>query len=418
MGQHIVIVGAGYGGVVCATKFAQFARNKKDIKVTLVNPNPYQESRSEIDLVVSSHSSTDFCKIDLVDLYKDAPVDVILGKMTKLDKDEQTITVEYAQTGKIQKIIYTQLILAVGAVSMFPPVPGLKEHAQAVWGIKDIASYKDEIARRFKEALKEADKQRRQRLLTFTIVGAGATGAEIVAPLAASAHQVAKAHGVDPREITINLVDGVEHVLPDLGREQQLVAEKHLIKLGITLYLGSFVQEVFEDHLILQNGTKIHTGALLFAGGARTSDEMRAWDLPLTERSKRIITDDTMRVSGERNIWAIGDCAAVQVGACQELPMLAQHASREGEIVAINLINQLSRRNKPLKRHQAELHGQFVSMGHGYALGWAMDKRIRLSGRVGALMKRMTFQMYWHKAGGMKLLCSRTRRAYKIDRES
>lgn len=414
VGRHIVIVGAGYGGVVAASFLAKKGKRYDDLHITLVNPREYQDSRSELDLVVARNVDTDFCNISLPELYKDTNVELVFGRMRDLDQENNTITIlptnkedgTVLEDAEPQELYYDELVIGVGARPAFPPVPGLEKYATPLWSVVDVEKYKKKALSRFEAASQAETPEERKKLLTFTIVGAGATGVEIAAPFAQSTRSVADEYNVPFEDITVNLVDGLDEILADLDADQQAQARERIEELGIELILGSFVKEVEEETIHLQNGTSVHGGLIIFAGGAKVDDVVGTWGLP-TLKNGRIIVDKTLRVQNTRNIWALGDAAAVPFKDKPELPMLAQHAMRQGEIIAHNTLSSLYGSGH-LKKYEGTSHGQFVSIGNGYAIGWAGMKGVKLRGKLGAMMKRLTYQLYWHKAGGLDLLAKRS----------
>lgn len=416
VGRHIVIVGAGYGGVVAASLLARKAKKFKDLHVTLVNPSRCQESRAELDMVIARDSDTDFCNIDLEQLYEDTSVELVFGRMHTIDRENRTISVVMTNTGETRELFYDHLILGVGAKPVFPPVPGLKTFATPIWGVGDVETFKARAEQRFELTRDITDPYERRKLLTFTVVGAGATGVEVVGPFAQSVQKVAHEYGVLPEEVTIYLVDGLESVLNDLAPDLQKEAVARLHELGIELKLGSFVKEVTKDTIELHNGEIFHAGEILFAGGARVEDVVATWGLPTT-RTGRLVTDKTLLVKGTNDIWAVGDCAAVPYEEHEEMPMLAQHAMRQGEIAATNVLSRLFGPGV-LESYGGDMHGQFVSIGNGYAIGWAGAKSVKLKGKMGAAMKRMTYMMYWQKAGGLKLMQKRSAQARALGEDS
>lgn len=410
--HQIVIAGAGYGGVVAAHYLTKNKLPEDRYEVVLINPEPWQDSRSELDLIIDHRTNSDFTRIPLTNIFREKEVRLIYGRMTEIDKDNKEIEVELTKGGERFKLPYSELVIATGAEASYPPVPGLKEHALTFWTTDDAEEFRAKLEERFSEASQTDQDSVREELLTITVVGAGASGVEAVGPLVESVKSLASQMNINPDEITINLVDGIDHVLMDLPDNMRKQADEYLKSLGVNLYLGSFVDRVEEDQLTLKSGQKIPYGLLMFAGGAKPSKQTNSWGFE-RDRFNRIITTADLLVDGEVNIWALGDVAAVKGEGVDSYPMLAQHAMRQGSLVAKNILKKLSGDPK-LEDYDGKSHGQFVSIGNNFALGWALKDSIQLDGKLGSLMKHMIYAMYWNEAGGPRLVLDRLKKLRRI----
>lgn len=410
--HQIVIAGAGYGGVVAVHYLIKSKLPEDRYEVVLINPHPWQDSRSELDLIIDHRTNSDFTRIPLTSIFNPDDLKLIYGSLHEIDKENNQVSVKLSNTGECIKLPYDELVLATGAIPSFPPVPGLEEHALSFWSTDDAEKFRAQLESRFMQAKDTLQDDMRNELLTVTIVGAGASGVEAIGPLVSSVKSLANSIGLDSSEICLNLVDGIDHVLLDLPDSQRVQADEYLKSLGINLYLGSFVDTVSDRHLTLKDGTEINYGLLMFAGGARPSNETNVWGF---ERDKlnRIVTNSDLTVKGEINIWAIGDLAAVAGKDSDSYPMLAQHAMRQGSLVAKNIQKKLSG-DPHLTLYDGTSHGQFVSIGNDFALGWALKESVQLDGKLGSIMKHMIYAMYWNEAGGLKLVAQRLKKLRRI----
>ncbi len=409
--QHrVVCVGGGYGNLTAISQLLRYRNPQDGISITLIDPQAYQESRSEIDTVVAFGTNPDFVRIWFKDIYRGTDVCVVQGAMDGLDTKNHTVRVSL-NNGQECDFSYDTLVLGLGAEASMPPIKGLRENALAMWSLRDLEVYRQEIEDRVMEAVYEGDAQKRRDLLTFSIVGAGATGIEVVGPLVESMRRRCVRTGLDMREVTINLLDGTEHVLQNnLSPDQQVIADEYIKNLGVNLFMGSFVDEVTEDEIILQNGTRVKSGLLLFAGGAKTPEYVCDWGLP-TDRCRIVVNDDlTVASTGTESgvdvtgIYALGDCAA-QTFEGETMPhaLLAQHAMHQGIYVAKNIIADI--RGTEHKTYGGTLLGQLVSVGSRYAIGWIPGMNVR--GSLAILIKHSSFALYWYYCGGPKFAAQR-----------
>ncbi len=420
--HRIVVVGGGYGGVTAAMILADHHDNE-DLEIVVVSKEPIMETKMEMDTVVPYSADHDFCRIWLPPLFKNRNVRLVQAEMTALDTEAQEITMlltPYAATceylkgddgaclitelpkREVTQLEYDTLVMAVGANSSNPPVEGLDEYATKIWWVKDIKHYKRLVENRLRMAIEEPDATKRKELLTFVIIGGGATGVEICGPLAQSVRSRAKRMGLSQKEISISLIDSGEHVLKQLPDKSRIKADKRLEELGVKLILGVRVSKLTEDFVYLNNNTRIPRGVCLFAGGAKVEPWVSKLGLPM-ERDRIKINHD-LQVEGFDNIYAIGDVAAyIPDGEERALPMLAQHALHMGETVAKNIIADI--KGTEHVNYEGKIIGQMVSIGYGYSVGEA--KGIELSGWPADMGKKMSYALCWKALGGMSMVQQR-----------
>ena len=106
-----------------------------------------------------------------------------------------------------------------------------------------------------------------------------------------------------------------------------------------------------------------------------------------------IKVDEYLRVEGYENVWAIGDCAAVQdVRAGQDgkiVPPTAQAAVQEGHVVARNILAAIDGRQDDMKRFEYRPIGQLVELGSDFAVNEVMG--VRFTGHLAAIFWRMAY---------------------------
>lgn len=455
--HRIVIVGAGYGGLVTLTHLQRRCRHEQNIELVLLNPYAYQESRTEMDIASDLGIPVSFCKIDISELIDTHHSRFIEGTMMAHDKKRHLI---YYRPGaqnpyqdfpdsELKVLPYSQLILACGAAPFTPQVEGLAEHASVIWGLRELESFKCRVVRNIQKAAgiirehRENGKactdtvvQEVDELLTVSIIGAGATGVEIMMSLAHSAQEYACELGLNPALLNFQLFDGLDQPLAEFSPVIQAKASARLIGAGINLMLGSFVSKVDAHAISLHNGNSYTRGALAYAGGARAHARTAKWGLPQSV-SGRIKVDSSMQVQAHSGIWALGDIASYEVVGGEtprELPMLAQHAMRQADIVVHNVyayykaqdaeqcitqeIAGFSQHNQRLraafKRYSCGEHGQFVSLGEDFALGWIGSRSFELSGKAALTCKRLSYMLYWITVGGMAFGRARAQKLRRI----
>jgi len=409
--RKVVVAGGGYAGTTLAVRLAKALRPGDNVEIVLVEPNPCQQALSELDLVAVGPARVEFCELWLPTLFKNLPVTVCYNRLHEVRPAERLIKVG-PRSGPHEDISYWRLVLATGAIAFVPPVPGLKEHAVTMWSVSDAQELQRRIEAQFHTAATIADRDARREALSFAVIGGGATGVEIIGTLGQMLPKRMREAGLDPSDLRIRLIEGRPDVLYDLPEELRAKARARLLKLGIEIVTGSMVSSVDAHSVLLANGETIDASVLVFCGGAKADPDAITWGMKF-DPSGRLIVGQTCKAEGFDDIYAVGDVAAFRdPKEKRTLPMLAQFAIREAEQTADNLL--LEARNEQPKPFVPNMHGEFVSIGPSYGVGWAF--KAHLSGIPAILMKRMTYLMYWFSVGGIKLTWKRTREMLAMQR--
>ena len=211
--------------------------------------------------------------------------------------------------------------------------------------------------------------------------------------------------GFDPSELKARLVEGRPDILYDLPAPLRARARKRLEKMGVEIICGEKLVRVADECAYLESGRCVEAETIVWCGGARPDPDAVEWGLQF-ESSGRLPVASDLKVREHNTIYAIGDVAAFKNPDDNRiLPMLAQFAIREAEQAADNIIAEA--RGKATKPFAPHMHGEFVSVGPGWGVGWMF--RFNVSGRFAIIMKRLTYVLYWLQVGSFRLAWSRTR---------
>lgn len=401
--HRVLIAGGGYAGVTLAVRLAKKARPEDGLEIILIEPNPCQQSLSELDLVAVGPAQPEFCELWLPTLFEKLPVKLRYDRLHDVAVDEQCVTFGPRQ-GPYTKASYWRLVLATGAVAFVPPVAGLKEHAVTMWSVHDAQELQRSLDVQLRAAVKMETPEERVRALSVAVIGGGATGMEIVGTLGQVLPVQAASMGIDPKDLRIRLIEGRSDILYDLPEPQRARARRRLARLGVELLTGTMVQSVDARAVHLADGTAVDASVVVFCGGAKPDPDAVSWGMP-TDPSGRLMVDDRCKTQ-HPEVYAIGDVAAFRDPKSNKvLPMLAQFAIREAQTTADNLLREA--RGQATVPFVAHMHGEFVSIGPGWGCGWM--GRFSLYGIPAIIMKRLTYVMYWWFAGGIRLVWRRMR---------
>jgi NADH:ubiquinone reductase (H+-translocating) len=353
----------------------------------------------------------EFCELWHPTVFRDLPVTVCYNRLHDVDASAHTAIIG-ARDGEKQRVEYWRLVLATGAVAFIPPVPGLTENAVTMWSVEDAQELQRRIEAAFKHAATLHEREERRRILSFTVIGGGATGIEIVGTLGQMLPWRAREAGLDAEDLRIRVIEGRPAILYDLPQTQREKAAARLRSMGVELVLGEMVEHVEPGVVVLESGKRVDANVLVFCGGAKADPDAVDWGLE-AESSGRLTCDEHLRSPHHEDIYIVGDVAAFRDPKDNRiLPMLAQFAIRQAEHTADNLLREA--RGEEITPFVPHMHGEFVSVGPRWGVGWMFGRNI--SGIPAILMKRLTYVLYWFMVGGVRLAWKRTREMLSMHR--
>ncbi|OFA17447.1 quinol oxidase [Acidithiobacillus ferrivorans] len=321
---HVVIVGAGFGGLTCAAKLT-----KTPVHVTLIDRHNYHLFQPLLYQVATASLSPADIAATVRGLFCDhLNVQVLLGQVTGIDTAQQEVLI-----GK-RRMPYDYLVLATGASHSYfgrdewePYAPGLKTIADAV-----------EIRRRILSAFERAEAAEypadRQGLLTFVIVGGGPTGVELAGDIAELVRygMEKEFHHFDPASARVVLIQSAPRLLPTFPETLSEKAKRSLERLGVEVMLESRVEHIDQEGVRV-NGERLPSRTVLWAAGVVASPAAR-WLNAAADRSGRVKVEADLSVAGLPNVFVIGDTALANAWKGDPVPGLAPAAKQGGAYVA------------------------------------------------------------------------------------
>jgi NADH dehydrogenase len=303
--------------------------------------------------------------------------DLVLGSAVAHDPERRVVEVE-SEAGRFA-IAYADLVVALGAVTRMPPVPGLSEHAHQLKDLNDAIGLRNHVLRQIE--LADAAPDEAGSRLTFVLAGAGFSGVETVAELNELVADALVRHprlqGVQARWV---LLDGADRILGQAPESLARFAARTLDRRGVEIVTGTTVRSVDAGGLVLSDGRRIDTRTVVWTAGVGPNPLLAQLGLPLDELG-RVAVDETLRVEGAPHVWALGDCAAVPNEATpgQTDPATCQHALRQARRLARNL------RGTP-RPYRYRTRGQMATLGRRHGIAVVGSMRVR--GLPGWLLAR------------------------------
>ena len=314
----VVVVGAGFAGMAAARDLA-----RAGVAVTLIDRHDYQLFTPLLYQVASALLTPSEIVRPLRSLIARRGVEVRLATATDVDLDRRTVVTDRGD------VPYDFLVVATGSVTAYPSAV-IERRSLGLKDLDDAVTLRSRLLEQFEATRWETDPERRRRLLAFVIVGGGSTGVEFAGALT-DLVQVALDHdfaGLDPREVSITIIEGDESLLATFGPKLGKEAERALVQRGVVVTRGR-VRSVTAEHVELDDGRRLPSAITVWTAGVRASDLARA--LTTTPgKGGTVPVDATLRLPAHPEVFVLGDLAAVGDGDAL-LPMLAAVAKQEGE---------------------------------------------------------------------------------------
>ncbi len=389
MSKKIVIVGAGYAGIEAAIKLNKKGR-RDDLDITIIDRNPYHTLLTEIHEVAGNRVGEDAVKIPLKEIFRTTNVNLVIDNIDQYDFESRKVK------SKSNEYPYDYLIMSVGSTPNYFGIPGLEEHGFPLWSVDDAVRIREHIERCFYEAETEKDAERRKRLLTFVVGGAGFTGVEMIGELGQWVKKLCRVHHIDRKEIRLIIVDMLDCILSNLCDKNSKRAHDYMHgKLGIEIILSTAIKQVTPEFVDIGE-RKIETNTLIWAAGVRSSLDVE--NMELDKGPGRRLTVDEFCRTKHKNVYAVGDVCALLDEKGKAFPAMVETALQTGEGAAMNILNEI--RGKQPEAVKVKLHGVMVSIGNYFAVADLMG--VKPSRWISLIMKYFVNMHYLYGIMGLK----------------
>ena len=363
---HIVIIGGGFGGL-----YAARGLRHAEAEITVVDRHNYHLFQPLLyQVATAALNPSDIAAPIRAILRHQKNVSVILGEAVSIDADAKRVQLADGQ------LTYDFLVVATGATHSYFAHPEWERFAPGLKSIDDALEIRRRVLLAFEAAEREEDPAKQQEWLTFVIIGAGPTGVELAGALSEIARQtmVRDFRRIRSDSARVILVEGKERVLPPYPPTLSASAQKQLEKLGVEVITGAVASEV-NDREVRLGDRIIPTRTVLWGAGVQGSPLAKSLGVPL-DRAGRVLVEPDLTIPGHKDVFVIGDLAAVKQRDGSFVPGVAPAAIQEGNHVAYNLDRALE--GQPLRAFHYNDKGSLATIGRAAAV--ADLGKIRMSG--------------------------------------
>jgi len=336
--KKILILGGGYAGVGVLNKIQKAFENNVDVNIELVSESNFflhtpMLPEMATGTIEPRHIATPirrFCK--RAQFHQAKVIDISL--------DSKQVTIQRMSDESQRILFYDYLVLAMGGKTNFFGNSNIEKNSFTIKSLDDAIKIRNHIISMLEDADQETDTILQQKLMTFVVVGGGFSGVETVGEINDFVRESAKKfyRNISHENIKIILVSAGDKVLPEIGNLGEY-AKQALQKAGVTVYINTRLNDISNNIATLNNGEKISSATVIWAGGNTVEDVIHAKH----HTSGRLVVNKQLRLEDNSEVFALGDCAfSVDTRSGNPYPPTAQHAIRQAKTVAKNLENKIN----------------------------------------------------------------------------
>ena len=365
---HIVIIGGGFGGLYTARGLKH-----AEADITLVDQHNYHLFQPLLYQVATAALNPSDIAAPIRSIVRGQKnISVILGEAIAVDVENKRVQLADGA------LSYDFLVLATGATHSYFGHPEWEEFAPGLKTIEDALEIRRRVLLAFESAERESDPVKQQAWLTFVVIGAGPTGVELAGALSEIARQtmVKDFRRIRSDSARVILVEGHPRVLPPYPPALSEKARRQLEELGVEVITGAVATDV-NDHEVRLGDRVIPTRTVLWGAGVQASPLAKSLGVPL-DRAGRVLVEPDLTIPGHKDVFVIGDLAAVKQRDGTFVPGVAPAAIQEGLHTAYNLDRALE--GQPLRAFHYRDKGSLATIGRAAAV--ADLGKVKLSGFI------------------------------------
>jgi NADH dehydrogenase len=359
---RVVVLGGGFAGLQAAHALERRALRHGRMEITLISREDHCLLTPLLFEVFSGVLAPNHAVNPVTHVLQSARF--VQGEIQEVDFDGRAVMVK-TRTGEDRRVPYDQLVIALGGVPNRAGITGA-EHAFSFKTLEDATTLHDHVKVCMRRASRTTAPMRREAALSFVIVGGGYIGVELMGEMADFTQRLSRELGMSaqcpPRLVLISAAD---RLVPELDARLGRAALRTLTRKGVEIHFNTPVAAIEENGVRLPDGTWIPSETIVLAAGLGPHPMLKRFPLERNAKGKLRVAN-TLRTVKRPEVWALGDCAAVPLASGGDAPGLAQHAIRQAELLADNLVAQLN--GWQPEGYRYETQALMASVGHESAI--------------------------------------------------
>ena len=387
--ERVLILGGGFAGLNTAAHLEKLLGRRPDLQITLVSRDNYSLFTPMLSEVAGGGIEPSHIVNPIRGFLK--RTEFREGIVRRIDLERQTVETEHPQSHAPSMLAYDRLVLALGSVTNYRGLPGVRENSFGLKTMADAQAIRDHVLSVLEQAALVERPEQRACMLTMLIAGGGFSGAELCGALQDFVERALRLYpNIDASEIRIVLAHPGPRILPEVSSELGDYAAEALRRRGVEVRLNTKVQSATAHSVTLSGDETLMTHTLVWTAGTAPSPVLQGIGCNLDKRGA-ITVDPYLEVPGQPGVYALGDCACIaDPRTGKPYPPTAQHAIREAKVAARNIAASFGVGER--EQFVFDTVGQLAVLGHRSAVaelrGW------RFSGFPAFWMWR---SVYWSK---------------------
>ncbi|WP_339248017.1 NAD(P)/FAD-dependent oxidoreductase [Paenibacillus sp. FSL R10-2796] len=387
MSKHIVILGAGYGGLLSALTVRKYLK-KDEAKITVVNQYPTHQIITELHRLAAGSVAEGAVAMPLTKLFAGKDIDLKIAKVNSFSVENKQIVLSDGVT-----LTYDALVVGLGSTTAYFGISGLEQYSMVLKSAADA----NKIHQHIEDRIREYAKSKNEADANILIGGGGLTGVELVGEIADVLPTLTKKYGVDPKEIKLMLVEAGPKILPVLPDALIERAVASLEKRGVQFLTGLPVTNVEGNAIDLKDGQKIIANTFVWTGGVQGNPLIGESGLEVNRG--RATVNEFLQSTSHKDVFVAGDSAVVFAEDGRPYPPTAQIAWQMGELIGYNLYAFL--KNKSFESFSPINSGTLASLGRKDGVAIVGASSTPLKGLPATLMKEASNIRYLSHIKGL-----------------
>lgn len=334
--KKILILGGGFGGTTTLREIEK-KFEKESVEITIVSDENFFLFTPMLPQVASgllhpSDVSTPiryFCK----------KAKFLQATVDSIDLEQKLVTIQRSFDNKVRTLEYDYLILALGGETNYFKNQNLEKHSFSMSSIEDAIAVRNHVILMLEQAAQTGNYELQRTLLTFVVVGGGFAGVETISEINQFVKRSIKKSypSINPKNINMILISSRDRILPEINEKLSEKAWSFLENDGIEILKNTKAEDAGEEYVKLNNGGKLSCATLIWTGGITMNKVISELKCEHGINGK-ILVDETLRMKNYDDVFVLGDCALIKDDSPDKFyPSTAQHAIKEGKLIAENL---------------------------------------------------------------------------------
>ena len=377
MKKTLLILGAGYGGLMTAVKLEDASKRLDDVEIVLVDRNDYHQYVHLSYEIVTGVKKVADLTVPMSELLRNRRIRFVQATVSNIDLANKTVKTDKGD------MPYDKLVIALGSEPNYFHIKGADNLSMHLSSVEDAVKIQDRI-----KALFALEKEPR-----IVVGGGGFTGVELAGEIA------------DEFRCCVTIVEASNMLLPGwkIPEFSQKVAQV-LSNMGATMVFSKFIAEVKPDAIVLNDGAQMPCSLFIWTGGVQASRIASKSGLK-TGKSNRVIINEFCEAEGFPGVYVVGDCALVADPTTGEvMPQCVEIALQQAEVVSRNVLADVV--GKPKTIFTPKFSGLIVAVGENYGVGRIFG--VEVEGRLAQMVKRLIHLRYVYEVAGLRKVFDET----------